>query len=285
MRNIISTAFVLSCTLFTILFAQNKMSVAIIGESSSCNGLGKTVAATAETVVAQNQRFYAIKPEVYRHILGELDRQKDPNYIYSTTFAEQFKAVGAQYILYTDVIGCGAEDVKNKEGKFLGYRGWVEISASIVDLAKTTSVYSTKFKTTGSTLGDRAAAQANAAGSNSIKGEIEKLLKNAFPFEISIVEITKSNKDKADEMLISGGSELGIQEGDFFEVIVLDERNGVPFEISIGRVKVKQLNGAKMSTAKPAKGDKEILAAFNESKRIVLRSSDRKAWLDQIITN
>ncbi len=268
--------------LYTIqLIAQDKISIAIIGEAVSCSkDFANSIAATSETVVSQNQRFYAIKPEVYKHILDQLDQQKDPNYVYSTTFAQQFKAIGAQFILYTNIVGCGAEESRDKDGKFLGYNGWVQVSASVVDLATTTSKFSTQFKANGSTSADRTSSQADATRTNSVKKEIQNLLKNAFPFEVKIVKMTETNKDKAEEMVISAGSEMGVVKGDFFDVIIMDDIDGEAFEKNVGRIQVKEVNGNKMSTAKPTKGAKDILGAFNGQKRIVLRSSDHRPIID-----
>lgn len=269
------------CLIVMGVFAQEQSSIVIIGESYSCdNELAESAAAIANSVVSTNGRFQALTPEAYKHIKSQLDQQRDEQYIYSEQVAEQFRAVGAQYMLYVKVVGCNTEEYRNNEGKFLGYRGRVDISASVVDLGTTTTIFSSNFNATSSTSRDRSSAQGKAASSSSIKGDIENLLINAFPFEVNIVRMNEVKKGKAKEMLISGGSDLGIKEGDYFDVLVMDEINGVPFEESIGRIKVTELNGTQMSTAKPTKGADEIFSAFNAKKKIVLRASDHEGLLD-----
>lgn len=274
------------CLIITNVLAQEKPSIVIIGESYSCDKkLADIATAIANSVISANDRFQTITPETYRHVKGQLDQQRDEQYIYSEQVAEQFRAVGAQYMLYVKVVGCSTEERRNEEGKFLGYKGIVAILASVVDLGTTTTVFSSNFEATSSISRDRLSVQAKAAGSSSIERDIEKLIINAFPFEISIVKMTDVRGNKVKELLISGGSNLGIQKGNYFDVLIMDNIDGVPFEKNIGRVKVTELNGTQMSTAKPTNGANKILSAFNAKENIVLRASDHESIIDGAFNN
>lgn len=263
------------------LTAQEKIKIAIIEETINCSSsFTNSIVEISRVVVVQNPRFSLIDP---RELINK--QPKDEHFLnepfHSSILAEKAKSVGLQFILFMKVIGCGAEDIIDKNGKLVGYRGWVEVFTSVVDLKTAAIKYSTKFKCYSELFVDRTSFDISKMSIESTEANIKNLLKNAFPFEIGLLKITETNKNgTVNEMLISGGKNLGIEEGDFFDVIIIDTIKSTSdvmlLEKNIGRVWIKQLKGSNKATAKTLTGGREILEAFNLKKNIVLRPTDFK---------
>lgn len=94
----------------------------------------------------------------------------------------------------------------------------------------------------------------------------------SFPIKLNLVRIEKEKKEKAQIVLLDGGSKIGVLEGAKFETYFIDNSLGKPLPKFIGKVKITRILSEDFSEAKVTDGGKEIFKYLNEDKKIICKN-------------
>lgn len=101
---------------------------------------------------------------------------------------------------------------------------------------------------------------------------LKEYFSKSFPIKIDLLRIEKEKKNKALVVLLGGGSKMGLQEKQKFEVYTIDNSLGKPLPKILGEVKITKILSEDYCEAKVVKGNREILASFKEEKKIICKS-------------
>ena len=169
-----------------------------------------------------------------------------------------------------------SKDSKGKEIKktTVRYDAVAEISLTLKEMISGSTSTQT-FKCTA--YSDGAAATADKALTTAIKrleGKIAYYYNRMFPTHATIVERGNEKKDKQKEVYIDAGTTTRTYEDMHFAVYVIGQIAGRETKKEIGRLKVNEVLGEDISLCKVQKGGKDIKAALDEGKQIVVISID-----------
>lgn len=108
------------------------------------------------------------------------------------------------------------------------------------------------------------------------EGRIRELLEDALSLEgkVSKVIADSKNPDKADHAIVNLGKNNGIIDTQWFDVFALDD-NGSKTEKPVGTLHAVEVRDNE-TECNVKKGEKEIMAAFNEGKTLVVKSREEK---------
>ncbi len=98
--------------------------------------------------------------------------------------------------------------------------------------------------------------------------ELNKYIISFFPIKVGIAKIEEEKKGKAVSLILSGGSENGIEKGQTFTTKYIDYSMGSAYPKEIGRIKIIEVVNEQFSKAKVIKGGLEILKHFTASDEI-----------------
>ena len=169
-----------------------------------------------------------------------------------------------------------SKDSKGKEIKktSVRYDAVAEVSLTIKDVLSGSTSTQT-FRATA--YSDEAAATAEktlTTAINRLKAKIVLYYNNMFPTQANIVERGSEKKDKQKEVYIDTGSSTRTHEDMRFTVYVVGNVAGRETKKEIGRLKVIEVLGEDISLCKVQKGGKDIKAALDEGKQVVVISAD-----------
>jgi len=156
----------------------------------------------------------------------------------------------------------------------VGYDAVAEISLTLTEV-QSGSTSTQDFK--GIAFSDGSTATAEKAISRAINAMKEKIIRhynNLFPTRANIVERGNEKKDKQKEVYIDAGSSVRTFEGQHFHIYVVGNVAGRETRKEVGRVKVDEVLGDDISLCKVQKGGKDIKAALDEGKHVVVISAD-----------
>ncbi|MCB9297983.1 MAG: hypothetical protein H6559_33405 [Lewinellaceae bacterium] len=291
-----NTIIMLTCLVLSFAtYAQEEegaISIAVIESYDSRDpGAVKTLAALAQERLSTNDRIHAIDRNSYTKILEEQSRQHDEQFLRSKIVAEEFNAIGATHMLITKVLSQQSSPQYN-DGKLTNYKGEVSVSLTVVDVSTTATKHSETFRETGY------GSSGNAAILKAIESmgwKVDEFFTKAFPIEIRIVKVTDEKNGKLREALVSAGEKDGVKQGDIFDVVMITpvDLGGGQVEYMedvVGNLKISEVKGDALSTAKPTKGAKEIFDAISnapaEGAEVVIRSNpESRSLLDKTFKN
>ena len=211
--------------------------------------------------VNKTTRFNLIERQKLQAILTELDIQMGYSSVNSKVLVEQGHILGANYNLFGMVNSISTQRNKhvNKETREVSY-SWdctISISLRIVDietgLVKDTEIINAKAGLLGISVADTEIDAWNSACKKVAK-KTQDFIKRACPLVAEIAQIEKEKSGAAVEILISGGSALGIKKKDKLEVFEVSLLNGKEREVNIASLIVKEVQGANFSICKVKKG-------------------------------
>lgn len=209
-------------------------------------------------------------------------------------FIEQFKSIGARYILDVEI-----------QAASTGYPGGnfsfnCRFVPRLIDV-ETTEIVSENISHHGSwwsrkAYNPREVMEFNIISAHSPETRLEfvknlgllrhlefnvrEVLNRSIPAKIEVFELTEIEQDKAKELLMSGSFNEMIRKDDYHvyikKEINLDGVNETRWEI-IGRIAIQAPVGDGLALAKVKQGEKEIYTAFQ--KGIKLYCFDRPDWL------
>lgn len=154
------------------------------------------------------------------------------------------------------------------------YTAQAEISLTLTDV-QSGSTSTQNFKATAFSEGSTSTAEkAISRALNAIKEKIVRHYNNLFPTKANIVERGNEKKDKQKEVYIDAGSSVRVFEGQHFHIYVVGNVAGRETKKEVGRVKVDEVLGDDISLCKVQKGGKDIKAALDDGKQVVVVSVD-----------
>jgi hypothetical protein len=117
----------------------------------------------------------------------------------------------------------------------------------------------------------------DSAIKDALEGLHKKLVRyynTAFPYSAHILERGTEKKDKQKEVYIDLGAAHGLQVGTHLDVYVLGTIGGKETRNQIGRLKVNVVEGDEVSRCKVTSGGKDIKAALDAGKKLLIISID-----------
>ena len=169
-----------------------------------------------------------------------------------------------------------SKDSKGKEIKktSVRYDAVAEVSLTIKDaLSGTTSTET--FKAIAHSYSSIATAEKTLTKAiDHLKWKIVLYYNNMFPTKANIVERGNVKKDKQKEVYIDAGTSTRTDVDQHFTVYVVGNIAGRETKKEIGRLKVNEVLGEDISLCKVQKGGKDIKAALDEGKQVVVISAD-----------
>ena len=169
-----------------------------------------------------------------------------------------------------------SKDSKGKEIKktSVRYDAVAEVSLTITDVLSGSTSTQT-FKATAYSNDLAATAEKTLTTAiDRLKGKIVLYYNNMFPTQANIVERGNEKKDKQKEVYIDAGTSTRTHEEQHFTVYVVGNVAGRETKKEIGRLKVNEVLGEDISLCKVQKGGKDIKAALDEGKQVVVVSAD-----------
>lgn len=236
----------------------------------TCEGDAKYSGLVTEKVVemlTNTKRFQVVDRTSYDKIYEELEFQKSEAFIDSKDLAEQGVAVAAEYMLTGHITKIPVYRMKNPDGSVNGYKASVAFQMKVVNVETGLSSEATSFEGQVSDL-MLSPESAVTAAMQSLEGELNEYFRHEFPVNAKLMKVLESKKDVAALVLVAGGKNQGIAEGDQLEVEHVEMLDGKPYPSVIGLLRVQRLSGSDFAECKVMKGGKEILARFNAAETI-----------------
>jgi len=264
-------------------FAQKAINVAMmpIKQKTNYNGtvsekdefnysLNNAIANVATKCLAKNKRMRAIDRQNIDAIEEEVNRSTEEGYGFGGIRPGELAT--ADYMMDTKVVSLSIDKAYNKkDGKatsFAGYQVKLNVSMCIIDVETGEKLATRSAPIVSYVKSDVGSATLDAI--DNVEIHVEKLIKEAFPLELTHRKMAQKN-GKARDIILNGGSDLGLKKGDRLEVFVVDDSG---FEKRVGVVRVKALNGPNFCTAIPTQKAKQIFQnAQNKRTQIVFRSA------------
>lgn len=224
--------------------------------------------------VAESGRFSLVERAQIDAIIKEIEEQMGVDYRNTEYLAEQGVAMGAQYLLFGNINNIQITRKRNQNTLTKKYTTTyecdIQLNLKIVDTG-TREVKATETLNIGGNTGklfdlsfasgDTEIDAWNAACKKLVK-KVKDFIKDAIPVNISIVQIEAEKKGKATELLIAGGSNIGLSKNDKIIIYELSEINvggeTLKREQEIAILSVSELQGKNLSVCK-VKSNGDIL--------------------------
>lgn len=202
-------------------------------------------------------QFAVVEREQNKTVEAERELQKSESFIDGKT-VEQGRAVGAEYLL----------------------TGFLETRTGILTL-KITSVADQKVveSQTCELRANLIYGENNVATSPSWKkvNEAVQTMLNRWlaQSKLTLVRVLETKKDKAQKILVAGGSAKGVHKDDTLEVFYIESEvvDGETLErfVPIGKARVEQVENANFSNAKVQDGGEAIVQVLTAGKKLYCR--------------
>ncbi|WP_455625889.1 hypothetical protein [Parabacteroides sp.] len=151
------------------------------------------------------------------------------------------------------------------------YKATIVLTLSLRDLVTNATLKSYEIKRECTTYNNLSTVESVMAGAiEMVTEDVRERLNHLFPLYGSIIEQGESKKDKLKEAYIDLGSNWNLEEGRGFKVYSLKSIAGREVREEIGKLKVNKVQGDDISLCKITKGGKEILAAMEAGKTVVV---------------
>ncbi len=250
-----------------------------------------------------NQLYQRLRTEAL-NVRGKqlivLDREKIPgikwqqnenksNFYLDKPFVEQFKSIGARYILDIEI---QTADVGNFffTSKFVPRLIDVETGEILAESISEHENWWSNIKTPGITYSEYLAIvqhkpedrpdYVRGLGFSYYKFNLREVLNRSIPSKIQVTELTEIEKEKAQQVFINGNFNEKTLNDDYHvcvqKEVVVDGAMETRWE-QIGRISIKSPVGDGLALAKVKQGEKEIYAAFQKGEK--LYCFDRPEWL------
>ncbi len=107
-----------------------------------------------------------------------------------------------------------------------------------------------------------------------LRSKVTRFYNSAYPYTAHILERGTEKKDKQKELYIDLGAQHGLREGTHFDVYIIGSIGGKETRKQIGRLRVKDIEGDEVSLCKVTSGGKDIKAALDAEKQLLIISTD-----------
>ncbi len=185
---------------------------------------------------------------------------------------------GANFLISGNITSMVATKKSLNDGTIY-YAGVVAYTLKVIDpntgKTKNTMNFSHGDDLLESFTGDTPDEAVNKACEKAVVA-MRKFVEETFPLRGSILEISKTKKDKAEEVYIDLGSDHGVIKGNAFEVGIEREVAGRKSFKKIGEIKVINVESEDLSLCDVKDGEKEIKAAIDGGQTLKIRSVYKK---------
>lgn len=175
----------------------------------------------------------------------------------------------AEYTMTADV--GSLRFIKQKEKGNDVYKADLVMTLKLIDTTTGVNTYSETFTSSRS----ESAISPERAVSNAFD-TIQELIRSSvvinFPIVTSVAKVREESDGSAINLIVLGGTSMNLQNGQKFEVFILDTSLNPPLEEKIGSVTITQNLDPRYSNAKVEQGGDKILNAVNSGQKVKLRS-------------
>ncbi len=155
------------------------------------------------------------------------------------------------------------------------YKGIVEVMLTLKDAQTGKVLTNSSFKGNGLTSSSYSTQDAAIKQAlTELAKRITTWLNNQMPLQANIVEGATAKKEKQKEVYIDLGSSEGAVKGLHMGVFVVKTVAGKEARQQVGKLKIEEVEGDEISLCKVQSGGKDIKAAIDEGKQLVVLSID-----------
>lgn len=259
---------------FATLSAQAKKDVICIYNFSYSSSVGSNYAEMLRNTIIEGLnetgRLTIIDANNDDVLKAEMARRSQENAMNDdNALLDAMKTLGAKYAMTGHLASLTATS-KVTNGKTY-YTAKAVYQLKVYNLADGSTVSNETRESTTSFLSSHTTA--NDARSEAIayaKLNFDDYVNAIFKLQGTVIEIAEVKKDEAKKVYIDLGSDLGIQKGQKFDVCEQREVAGRKISKVIGELKTEAVEGGDISLCKVTKNGKEILAAFNDGRKLAI---------------
>jgi hypothetical protein len=209
-------------------------------------------------VVTNTRRFTLLDLVGADKMTEELKSEK---YLDSKNEQKNIDLLTMQYMIIGHLVKLNIYTMKNPDGSVNGFKASAAFTLKVNDIETGKATEAAHFQTEVSPQAMSKEQAVNQA-LESVEAALNDYFSKTFPLQTHIVKVFDSRK-----VLVAGGKEFGLKEGDKLIVERIEMLNGKPYASEIGEIKIIKLAG-EFSECSVSKGGKEILGAFNASEKL-----------------
>ena len=167
------------------------------------------------------------------------------------------------------------ETIKDKKVTKTYYKGMIDATLQVKDVATGEILYSPTFRVAGTEYDKhKSTEEALSSAMTSLRVKIRSYFNRKYPLSAKIIEGAAAKKDKQKEVYIDLGSESGAYKDLHFAVYIIKTVGGKEAREQIGKLKVTEVQGEDVSLCKVQSGGKDIKAAMDAGKNVVVVTTD-----------
>ncbi|MCM1312648.1 MAG: penicillin-binding protein activator LpoB [Bacteroides sp.] len=188
--------------------------------------------------------------------------------------------LGAEYVISGQITSLTTtrKESKDSEGKTkISYESKLMYSIKVIKVKDGTIVVTKSY--TESATSDTESESVNSAFGKA--GKVKKFIETQFKVEGTIIEVSKEEKGKAEEVYINIGSNNGIAKNARFKVFAVRQVAGRTVNKEIGEIAVEAVEGEDVSCCKVKKGGDLILKSMRDGETLVIKSHVRTTLLEK----
>lgn len=167
------------------------------------------------------------------------------------------------------------ETVKDRKVTKTYYKGMIDVSLQVKNVATGEIRYSPTFRVAGTEYEKHTSTEeALSSALTILRVKVRNYFNKKYPLYAKIIEGATAKKDKQKEVYIDLGSESGAYKDLHFAVYIVKTVGGKEAREQIGKLKVIEVQGEDVSLCKVQSGGKDIKAAMDAGKNVVVVTTD-----------
>ncbi len=288
------STFYLMISLFLVGFngkaqTDNELTIGVLpfaySETKASSDESNSISEAVIHAFVKTKRFDVLDRGSMQKIFEELEIQKGGEFIDSDKLAEQGKMKGADFLLagYVSLIKIEKKPDKTHtlpNGQKITQPGGhfcnMTFSIKIIDVATSSIVATEKIETKGGSFVVTDESKAFQGALDGIAPDIDKFVEKNFPLTFTIAALEEvDKKGRAKMVLITGGSDFGLEEGCELKVVEVTEIGGKMRKKEIGTIKVDNVEG-EFSVCKVNKGGDLIKFKFDAGTKLEVITCTKK---------
>lgn len=167
------------------------------------------------------------------------------------------------------------ETIKDRKVTKTYYKGMIDVSLQAKNVATGEIRYSPTFRVAGTEYEKHTSTEeALSSALTILRVKVRNYFNKKYPLYAKIIEGATAKKDKQKEVYIDLGSESGAYKDLHFAVYIIKTVGGKEAREQIGKLKVTEVQGEDVSLCKVQSGGKDIKAAMDAGKDVVVVTTD-----------
>ena len=167
------------------------------------------------------------------------------------------------------------ETVKERKVTKTYYKGMIDVSLQVKNVATGEIRYSPTFRVAGTEYEKYTSTEEALSSALAIlRAKVRVYFNKKYPLSAKILESAVAKKDKQKEVYIDLGSKSGAYKDLHFAVYIVKMVGGKEAREQIGKLKVIEVQGEDISLCKVQSGGKDIKAAMDEGKNVVVKTTE-----------